>query len=352
MGPSFKYVIIPASSFDAIQELSLEIPEGQEVECFLNKVKKHFSVTGGERSESQKENQKQLLIKQLGEAASNVDPTMLETAVNMQMVENISLLPNSAETSYVGVNMYCDDQAQMKGLELNNRASQLAQCCGKLIEVRGDAFLARVFDNEDDFKRMDLTIQEVSSSAAWVMKAHEMARRKEQSGGGYQAQKDFLDRLNKKKLRTDKGGNPPLTTEVRELSPAEIEKEEGNAAFKRGDWKAAIERYTSALTLDPKLIPALNNRALAALKLGMAKEAEIDCNLVLECEPLNVKALLRRATAREQQANSNTKHKYQEALDDVIEALRIEPLNKEAAVQKSRLLQLFEQERSVPEQKI
>lgn len=35
-------------------------------------------------------------------------------------------------------------------------------------QVHGDAFLARVFDNEDDFERLDFTLREVSSSAAWV----------------------------------------------------------------------------------------------------------------------------------------------------------------------------------------
>lgn len=50
-------------------------------------------------------------------------------------MENISLLPNGRETAFVGVNLYCDDQAQIKGLELNPRASQMAQCCGKMIEV-------------------------------------------------------------------------------------------------------------------------------------------------------------------------------------------------------------------------
>jgi hypothetical protein len=40
------------------------------------------------------------------------------------------------------------------------------------------------------------------------------------------------------------------------------------------------------------------------------------------------------------------KRKYEEALEDVVEALRIEPSNKEAALQKARLLKLFEQEQS------
>ena len=35
-------------------------------------------------------------------------------------------------------------------------------------QVRGDAFLARVRDNEEEFQRLDFTLREVSSSAPWV----------------------------------------------------------------------------------------------------------------------------------------------------------------------------------------
>ena len=39
------------------------------------------------------------------------------------------------------------------------------------MQVQGDAFLARVFDNEDDFERLDFTLKEVASSAPWVKEA-------------------------------------------------------------------------------------------------------------------------------------------------------------------------------------
>ena len=38
----------------------------------------------------------------------------------------------------------------------------------KEAQVRGDAFLARVRDCEEEFQRLDFTLQEVSSSAPWV----------------------------------------------------------------------------------------------------------------------------------------------------------------------------------------
>ena len=41
----------------------------------------------------------------------------------------------------------------------------------RMLQVQGDAFLARIFDNEDDFERLDFTLKEVTSNATWVKEA-------------------------------------------------------------------------------------------------------------------------------------------------------------------------------------
>lgn len=63
------------------------------------------------------------------------------------LVDSVPLLLNTKAVGHVGVNMYVDDKGTAKGLPTNIRASAIAQACGKLIEVKGDAFIARVFDN-------------------------------------------------------------------------------------------------------------------------------------------------------------------------------------------------------------
>eukprot|EP00798_Chlamydomonas_sp_ICE-L_P025326 gene25322-10981_t len=174
------------------------------------------------------------LLKQLGDSAAAVDPSMLDGAINMQMVENIGLLPNSVANGFIGVNMYCDDQAQLKELPVNPRASQVAVCCGKLIEVRGDAFLEAV-----------VVVVE------------------------------FLDRMRK---GTAAEIVAPKVV-VKELTPAEAEKDAGNAAFKKGDWNLAVEKYSKAAELDSGMAAvALNNRAMAYLKMDKFVEAEADCS--------------------------------------------------------------------------
>ena len=53
----------------------------------------------------------------------------------------------------------------------NNPARQWTITCeadARAAQVRGDAFLARVRDSEEEFQRLDFTLREVSSSAPWV----------------------------------------------------------------------------------------------------------------------------------------------------------------------------------------
>lgn len=53
----------------------------------------------------------------------------------MTQVENVALMSNRPDNNFVAVNMYCDDSAMIKDLAINLRASQIAECAGKIIEV-------------------------------------------------------------------------------------------------------------------------------------------------------------------------------------------------------------------------
>ncbi|KAF1772248.1 hypothetical protein GQ600_6375 [Phytophthora cactorum] len=87
------------------------------------------------------------------------------------LVDSIPLVLNTPDVKHVGVNMYVDDKGTAKALPTNVRASAIAQACGKMLEVKGDAFIGRVFDNDDDFVRMDFRLSEVSGDAPWVQAA-------------------------------------------------------------------------------------------------------------------------------------------------------------------------------------
>uniref|UniRef100_A0A4W2FLT1 Sperm-associated antigen 1 n=1 Tax=Bos indicus x Bos taurus TaxID=30522 RepID=A0A4W2FLT1_BOBOX len=122
--------------------------------------------------------------------------------------------------------------------------------------------------------------------------------------------------LSKIETRLDTAG----LTEKEKVFMATREKEKGNEAFKSGDYEEAVKYYTRSLSVLPT-VAAYNNRAQAELKLQNWNSAFQDCEKVLELEPGNLKALLRRATTYKHQ------NKLQEAIEDLNKVLAVEPDN-------------------------
>lgn len=77
------------------------------------------------------------------------------------------------------------------------------------------------------------------------------------------------------------------------------------------------------------------NRAAACLELRCFQQAEEDCSKAISLDKKNVKAYLRRGTARE----SLLLHR--EALQDFKHALVLEPQNKAAGVAEKRVVKLI-----------
>lgn len=50
-------------------------------------------------------------------------------------VENVALLANAPDNEFVGVNLYCADDAASWDAPTNLRASQISACCGKPLDV-------------------------------------------------------------------------------------------------------------------------------------------------------------------------------------------------------------------------
>ncbi|KAL4491781.1 hypothetical protein ABPG72_006036 [Tetrahymena utriculariae] len=123
---------------------------------------------------------------------------------------------------------------------------------------------------------------------------------------------------------------------------AEGFKQKGNEAMAKEDYKYAVEMYTQGLD-NMKDIKALwTNRALAYIKLKKYSKAIEDCTRILDyCECFEegytksrdsaFKAFLRRSYARKE------KKDYKQALDDIVEALKLYPSDKAALDLKSEL---------------
>ncbi|XP_077382016.1 sperm-associated antigen 1-like isoform X1 [Festucalex cinctus] len=118
---------------------------------------------------------------------------------------------------------------------------------------------------------------------------------------------------------TTKVDSPLMTAEVRHIL-AEREKDKGNEAFRANDYEEAVAYYSRSIDIMPT-VAAYNNRAQTGIKLKQWQRAMNDCNSVLELEPCNVKALLRRAAVHNELGN------FQMAVEDLTIVLREEPQN-------------------------
>lgn len=114
-----------------------------------------------------------------------------------------------------------------------------------------------------------------------------------------------------------------------------ILKEQGNVAFKNGDWLRALECYSNALDLlkenNREKSILYKNRAAVYNKLGEFKNAICDCSASLNIVADDPKALFRRCYAYEQLG------KYEEAYVDGKQCLLADPANKEIQPVLSRL---------------
>ncbi|CAN4086608.1 unnamed protein product [Withania somnifera] len=116
---------------------------------------------------------------------------------------------------------------------------------------------------------------------------------------------------------------------------AEMAKEKGNQAFKEKQWQKAIGFYTEAIKLNDNSATYFSNRAAAHLEMGNFLQAEADSSKAIDLDKKNVKAYLRRGTAREMLGY------YKEAIEDFRYALVLEPTNKRASMSADRLKKLF-----------
>lgn len=89
-----------------------------------------------------------------------------------------------------------------------------------LLQVSGDVFIGRYFDNEEVFKRMDFTTKELSSSAPWMKEARQQLMRRSQRSDSTQ-----------KLVQSLKDQAQPVAAAAaaaKPLPPSEVEKNKGN----------------------------------------------------------------------------------------------------------------------------
>lgn len=125
------------------------------------------------------------------------------------------------------------------------------------------------------------------------------------------------------------------------VDEALVHKEDGNEAFKNGNWADAVAAYTKAIKVGgdkhKQLGTFYKNRAAAYLKLDKFETAITDCNRSLNVEPNDPKALFRRAQACEQLG------RFEEAYRDAIDIWNQDTSNKSVQKFLERLQPIVEQ---------
>ncbi|XP_078659346.1 tetratricopeptide repeat protein 12-like [Branchiostoma floridae x Branchiostoma belcheri] len=100
---------------------------------------------------------------------------------------------------------------------------------------------------------------------------------------------------------------------------ATVLKDQGNAAFKSGDFQTAVDFYTQGLEKLKDFKELWTNRAQAYIKLGQYDEALSDCDWAMRCDEKYVKAYIHKGRALV------AKKEYDKALETYQEALKIDP---------------------------
>ena len=123
---------------------------------------------------------------------------------------------------------------------------------------------------------------------------------------------------------------PVEDTNVTRAAEAQRFKDRGNKRYAGRQFEQAISDYTKAIELvdadDPEAAKFYGNRAQCYSSLEKHPEAERDCDAALRLDPVYVKALVRRATAREKQG------KLDLAIVDYTAALLLSDMQHEAAI--------------------
>lgn len=163
----FKILYIPADEKVAPAVWELDQPKGKEIECLMARLREHFKNAGsGPIKPEALEKQRMEIRKQFAKMnphSAPIEDEMIDKVLDLGgHVDQVVLMVNKKDTDFICVGMYVDDQGVMKGLPVNRRATSVCCAVGKPMQVMGDAFIAKYYDdNQDEFIRMNFTMEDL-----------------------------------------------------------------------------------------------------------------------------------------------------------------------------------------------
>jgi len=307
---SVKYVLIPAADDSAITELELAIPPTLEenIGALTKALNDYYRRQTGELSDAQRDALVSSVRQQVAEKnkdSAPPDERMLSQVALSQTCDILQLLPPTPKSSWVGVSMYVDDKGVAKQLPPNRRASEVCRQCGLSVEVLGDAFVARAWDDQEGYERQHFDAAQLASDSEWMSAARE-------ANAGRGTPGEAQQRLAEMNAKQAAWSEPDLELGER-LARAEAWRGKGTASFKGGDVAAAAAAYAEALSLlqpAPAVLdaaaadrvgalrlPCLLNLAACRLREARPFEAISACDAAVGIDAGSAKAWYRRGQA-------------------------------------------------------
>ncbi|GFR87401.1 sperm-associated antigen 1-like [Elysia marginata] len=182
----------------------------------------------------------------------------------------------------------------------------------------------------------------MSSSVSLSDKANISNTTTDQPANGESQEKPILESANTTTAPavSQQSNESTQSEKIRPTSPEDFEevKAKGNLHVQKGQFAEAIKCYSKCISLKPDQVACYTNRALCYLKLNQASDAATDCEMALQMEPKNPKALYRRALARKMT------QQYKLSLQDLVELLKLEPKNTAAQKEMDSIKKLYKEE--------
>jgi hypothetical protein len=162
-----------------MSELTFSEPVTLEEDAFNKHVKRSFyQMNTGEVDQDMLRQQIKAHAENQKQSMPDIDDAMMAKLLDHASCDIFPIQVPTKDGGYFAVSLYCDDKGMAKGLEANTRATGLVHACGYPDQtIRGDAFIGRIFDDEDAWYRCDFTLTDMRSDAPWVVLTKSLKQR-------------------------------------------------------------------------------------------------------------------------------------------------------------------------------
>lgn len=173
----FKYVFIPADSSRDVEQKVASKDGGLENDALRRSAEEYFQENEEEIEHELEKRATADALAQQGMESSKISDIM-DTIGGRRIGSNVEIVTVSVANdanNFVGVSLYSDGHIAFKPKAIvNKRASKLLRSCGHDVDVKGDAFIGRVFDDErEEWVRLDFLTSDLDDKIPWILHTKE-----------------------------------------------------------------------------------------------------------------------------------------------------------------------------------